>query len=178
MRLQVNDGVGGAFDYHCDSSPGLDTREISALFYLNESWVEAHGGELRLLPFPDAPRAFPPVAGRVVLFNAHCMLHGTAPTPVPRYCFTLWLYERKDRPPDAKRATASALRTGCAKLRFADHVAACLADRHAAGSAARARALAEHEEGLARIRSLAAKVPILAQAADVATPVADRWQWW
>ncbi|KAH8062959.1 hypothetical protein JL721_8574 [Aureococcus anophagefferens] len=82
MRLQVNDGVRGAFDYHCDSSPGLDAREISALFYLNEAWAPAHGGELRLLPVPEPPAAFPPVAGRLVLFSAHAMLHATKPSTV------------------------------------------------------------------------------------------------
>ncbi|KAK7253242.1 hypothetical protein SO694_00001173 [Aureococcus anophagefferens] len=183
MRLQVNDGVRGAFDYHCDSSPGLDAREISALFYLNEAWAPAHGGELRLLPVPEPPAAFPPVAGRLVLFSAHAMLHATKPpSTAPRYCFTLWLYDDAAKRRAATKAqrgqksALSALRSAAGKLKHAQHMADCLAEHHD-DAAARAAALEGHWESVAKMRATADKVPQLKTAAS---PEAEGriWPWW
>ena len=182
MRLQVNDGVRGAFDYHCDSSPGLDAREISALFYLNEAWAPAHGGELRLLPVPDPPAAFPPVAGRLVLFSAHAMLHATKPSTVPRYCFTLWLYDdaakrrAATKAQQGQKSALSALRSAAGKLKHAQHMADCLAEHHD-DAAARAAALEGHWESVAKMRATADKVPQLKTAAS---PEAEGriWPWW
>ena len=182
MRLQVNDGVRGAFDYHCDSSPGLDTREVSALFYLNEAWAPDHGGELRLLPVPDPPAAFPPVAGRLVLFSAHAMLHGTKPSAVPRYCFTLWLYDdaKKRALLDAKtranRGAMTALRGAAARLKHAQHMADTLAEHHD-DPTKKADVLKGHWEAVDKLRETAAKVPQLLTAASPASE-GRVWPWW
>ncbi len=60
---------------------------------LSEEWEPAHGGELRLLPFPLAPPAdVAPVAGRLALFCATTTLHRVLPARCnkPRCVLSLW----------------------------------------------------------------------------------------
>ena len=58
-RTQFNEGGGGCFPMHFDSDRTLDTRQLTAIFYLNEHWDAAHGGALRLFPFPHPPVRLP-----------------------------------------------------------------------------------------------------------------------
>ena len=104
VKAQANDGSGANFPLHFDTDTSLDDRKLTALFYLNEGWEAAHGGELLLHPAPS-PCAPPeaavrqavvvePRAGRLVLFSAAEMLHRVLPSWAPRYCFTVWLFTR------------------------------------------------------------------------------------
>ena len=38
VHAQANDGGGACFPLHFDSDPALDSRRVTALFYLNRDW--------------------------------------------------------------------------------------------------------------------------------------------
>jgi hypothetical protein len=102
LKLQLNEGGAACFPLHHDTDATLDTRRLTALFYLND-WRQEHGGELVLYPFPRKRVVLEPKQGRMVLFSAPEMLHRVLPSSAERVCFTLWLFAR-----DEMRKKASA----------------------------------------------------------------------
>ena len=155
LRLQVNDGRGGAFAYHCDTAANLDDRQLTVLCYLNEGWRPDDGGALRLVPYPRDEVSIEPVAGRLVVFDARNMVHATTAATRPRYCFTLWL--SGPRPAfalpgydAAQLRDALDFRPQACKLRHADAFAAALRAAHESGGADVVR---DHEDAVASIRA-------------------------
>ncbi|KAH8078197.1 hypothetical protein JL720_9876 [Aureococcus anophagefferens] len=155
LRLQVNDGRGGAFAYHCDTAANLDDRQLTVLCYLNEGWRPDDGGALRLVPYPRDEVSIEPVAGRLVVFDARNMVHATTAATRPRYCFTLWL--SGPRPAfalpgydAAQLRDALDFRPQACKLRHADAFAAALRAAHESGGAGVVR---DHEDAVASIRA-------------------------
>ncbi|KAH8073243.1 hypothetical protein JL721_3230 [Aureococcus anophagefferens] len=155
LRLQVNDGRGGAFAYHCDTAANLDDRQLTVLCYLNEGWRPDDGGALRLVPYPRDEVSIEPVAGRLVVFDARNTVHATTAATRPRYCFTLWL--SGPRPAfalpgydAAQLRDALDFRPQACKLRHADAFAAALRAAHESGGAGVVR---DHEDAVASIRA-------------------------
>jgi Rps23 Pro-64 3,4-dihydroxylase Tpa1-like proline 4-hydroxylase len=54
IKLQWNAGQGGCFPMHFDSDMSVDTRRVTAIWYLNPDWKPEDGGQLRVYPFPQA----------------------------------------------------------------------------------------------------------------------------
>lgn len=110
-------GGGSHYVRHCDNScesgrgERCNGRRLTAILYLNESWHQLHGGELRLYP-PFAHGAalcdVAPLADRLLLFYADYRVpHEVMPAHVPRLAVTLWYFDREEH---AKaRATGVAL---------------------------------------------------------------------
>ena len=97
VKLQVNGGGGGCFPLHFDTAQGVDGRRVTAILYLNPGWAPAHGGQLRLYPFPAAHVDVAPLLDRLVLFSSQRMLHRVLPSGAPRCCATTWLSEGPPR---------------------------------------------------------------------------------
>ena len=75
----------------------MDSRVITAIFYLNKGWSPKDGGQLRLYPFPKTKSVdIDPIHDRMVLFSSRTMLHRVLPSHKERYCFTIWISERND----------------------------------------------------------------------------------
>ena len=49
LRLQVNDGEGGTFAYHCDTAANLDDRQLTVLCYLTGNLMKHRGSISKLL---------------------------------------------------------------------------------------------------------------------------------
>jgi len=94
IKLQHNVGGGGCFPLHFDTDAAVDSRKVTAIFYLNPEWREGDGGELVLYPFPKERVAVQPLSGRMALFSSPNMLHRVLPSRAARVCFTLWLTAR------------------------------------------------------------------------------------
>ncbi len=63
---------------------------------LTRSWTPAHGGQLRLYPFPRAPLDVAPRADRLLLFASTRLHHRVMPSTAPaRCCFTIWLSQTR-----------------------------------------------------------------------------------
>ena len=164
VKLQVSEG--GAFPLHFDSDATLDSRRLTALWYLGvgdgegevRDWKSGDGGELVFLPFPR-PRSqvvIEPRLGRVVLFSSEFGLHRVLPSlAARRYMFTCWYFAREKRPTqaapppgtDAESQMAAllhpSLRKHVAKIVLADEWAASIEQAHEE-SESRAAALQTH----------------------------------
>jgi hypothetical protein len=96
LKLQLNEGGAACFPLHHDTDATLDTRRLTALFYLNPDWRAEHGGQLVLYPFPGKHVVIEPRNDRLVLFSAPDMLHRVLPSSAERVCFTMWLFARDE----------------------------------------------------------------------------------
>eukprot|EP01052_Picozoa_sp_SAG31_P013990 SAG31_NODE_855_length_11461_cov_5.496215_10_plen_252_part_00 len=65
IKVQLNEGSGGCFPMHYDTSSAISNRAVTALIYLNPDWTESHGGHLRLYPFPLEPTNVQPIFDRM-----------------------------------------------------------------------------------------------------------------
>ena len=85
-------------------------RKLTCIFYLNEEWSEAAGGELRLhlAEVDDSGKRrygrrwekdIAPLHGRLVLFWADMRVpHEVLPTHLPRYAVSVWYEQDGSRP--------------------------------------------------------------------------------
>lgn len=62
-------------------------------------WEPAHGGQLKLYPWPAPAVEIAPFHNRLVLFTSHTQLHRVLPSYAPdgRCCFTIWLSQARAR---------------------------------------------------------------------------------
>ncbi|TCV91156.1 SM-20-related protein [Luteibacter rhizovicinus] len=82
---------GAGYSRHLDC-PGDDfSRIVSTVFYLNENWLDADGGALRLYFDGEAPRDIMPVAGTLVLFLSRYIEHEVMTATVPRMSIASWM---------------------------------------------------------------------------------------
>ena len=65
-------GPGAKYVRHRDAFPGQGNRRVTAIVYLNEGWVPAHGGELKLF---DPEMVIEPVMDRLVVFLSEKIEH-------------------------------------------------------------------------------------------------------
>lgn len=92
LKVQYNEGVGGCFPMHFDTTPAISRRTLTAILYLSDEWLPEHGGKLRLYPFPLADVEVAPEAGQLVLFSSTTTLHRVLPATAgaPRCVLSLW----------------------------------------------------------------------------------------
>jgi SM-20-related protein len=83
--------AGAGYQAHHDTLRGDARRRFSVVLYLNPSWRPADGGELLTWPEGMAARRIAPIAGRLVTFLPHRLLHAVAPSHAPRFSVTGWL---------------------------------------------------------------------------------------
>jgi len=80
----------GCFPLHFDTTAETSRRCLTAILYLSQEWAEGGGGELEAHPFPLAPRAYAPLAGRLLCFSSVALLHRVRRCRHRRVCVSLW----------------------------------------------------------------------------------------
>lgn len=88
---------GAVYRKHLDQfAVGPQSRQLSLVLYLNESWLPANGGELRLhLDGPENGRIdISPTQGRLVLFVSSRFWHEVLPSNRQRLSLTGWFRTR------------------------------------------------------------------------------------
>jgi SM-20-related protein len=89
--------VPGAFyRKHLDRFQHDDARTISIVIYLNDHWLTAQGGALRLHPHQLPTHDISPIACRMVVFLSAEMLHEVLPATRDRMSLTGWFRRRVD----------------------------------------------------------------------------------
>lgn len=89
MKLQYNEGIGGCFPMHKDSTSATG-RRLTVILYLSENWQKSQAGELRLYPFPLEPVDIAPHAGRLVAFSSVNSVHRVLPSLATRCSIQLF----------------------------------------------------------------------------------------
>ncbi|GGK03543.1 2OG-Fe(II) oxygenase [Pseudomonas matsuisoli] len=84
---------GAFYARHLDRFHDDDRRTVSTVFYLNQDWQTADGGELRL--HLDAGwHDVPPIGGTLMVFLSAGMLHEVLPATRERMSLTGWFRRR------------------------------------------------------------------------------------
>lgn len=86
--------AGSFYKKHIDQFATTKTRKISCVYYLNNDWQEAFGGELKLYNKEEQliKNVFPE-GNRFICFNSE-LLHEVCLTHQPRYSITGWMKTR------------------------------------------------------------------------------------
>ncbi len=88
---------GQYYKKHIDQFVGNQDRRISCVYYLNDNWSQAYGGELSIYNQEQQRIAhILPEGNRLVCFNS-TLLHEVHPTHQSRYSITGWLKSRAIR---------------------------------------------------------------------------------
>lgn len=85
---------GAKYVRHRDAFPGDDNRRLTAIVYLNDGWLPAHGGVLRLHVEP--PVELEPRLDRLVVFRSERIEHEVIAARAERWALTAW-YSAKVR---------------------------------------------------------------------------------
>jgi SM-20-related protein len=85
-------GPGAHYARHRDAFPGDDNRRVTAIVYLNQGWVPAHGGQLRLHLSP--PIDVDPTLDRLVVFRSEVVEHEVLQARAERWALTAWYSAR------------------------------------------------------------------------------------
>jgi SM-20-related protein len=86
---------GSRYQRHLDQFRDDDRRRVSCILYLNEDWVEADGGQLRLYLDCGSPhRDVLPTGGTLVSFLSSEIEHAVLPGSRTRYSLTGWFKVR------------------------------------------------------------------------------------
>jgi SM-20-related protein len=88
---------GARYARHVDRFRDDDARVVSLVLYLNDTWGDEDGGELRL--FPSAEESVPaltvaPRAGTLVAMRSDTIAHEVAPARRERWSIAAWLRRR------------------------------------------------------------------------------------
>ncbi len=87
--------IGSFYKRHLDQFHAVPHRVVTVILYLNESWTEADGGQLRMyfLQEDGSERIEDvlPVGGRLVVFLSEEIPHEVMPTQKERISITGWL---------------------------------------------------------------------------------------
>ena len=87
--------IGSFYKRHVDQFHAVPHRVVTVILYLNESWTEADGGQLRMyFPQEDGSERIEdvlPVGGRLVVFLSEEIPHEVMPTQKERMSITGWL---------------------------------------------------------------------------------------
>lgn len=89
--------IGSAYQRHLDQfskGEGVQTRQLSSVLYLNNDWLTADGGELRLHLNAHEYLDIAPTAGKLVLFLSSQFWHEVLPATRPRISLTGWFRTR------------------------------------------------------------------------------------
>ena len=87
--------IGSFYKRHLDQFHAVPHRIVTLILYLNESWTEADGGQLRMY-FPQEEGServedVLPLGGRLVVFLSEEIPHEVLPTQKERISITGWL---------------------------------------------------------------------------------------
>ena len=85
---------GAGYARHVDQPQGRVQRRVSLVLYLNEDWIPAAGGELRIFDAVDGHRDIEPLAGRLVCFLTPGREHAVLPTQCDRLSISGWFRTR------------------------------------------------------------------------------------
>ncbi len=87
--------IGSFYKRHLDQFHAVPHRIVTIILYLNESWTEADGGQLRMyFPQEDGSERVEdvlPLGGRLVVFMSEEIPHEVLPTQKDRISITGWL---------------------------------------------------------------------------------------
>lgn len=87
--------IGSFYKRHLDQFHAVPHRIVTVILYLNDSWTEADGGQLRMyFPQEDGSERFEdvlPLGGRLVVFLSEEIPHEVLPTLKERISITGWL---------------------------------------------------------------------------------------
>lgn len=87
--------IGSFYKRHLDQFHAVPHRIVTLILYLNESWTEADGGQLRMyFPQEDGSERLEdvlPLGGRLVVFLSEEIPHEVLPTHKERISITGWL---------------------------------------------------------------------------------------
>ena len=87
--------IGSFYKRHLDQFHAVPHRIVTVILYLNESWTEADGGQLRMyFPQEDGSERVEdvlPLGGRLVVFLSEEIPHEVLPTHKERISITGWL---------------------------------------------------------------------------------------
>ncbi|MEP6900041.1 MAG: 2OG-Fe(II) oxygenase, partial [Rhodanobacter sp.] len=86
---------GTGYARHLDRLHGNDARVISAVFYLNDAWLESDGGALRLHLDDRSYRDIHPRAGTLLLFLSDQFEHEVLPATRNRMSIACWMRQRR-----------------------------------------------------------------------------------
>jgi SM-20-related protein len=90
---------GSFYRKHLDQFRGVGERTITTVVYLNETWRETDGGQLRIYTDRDSEERYQdilPLAGRLVVFFSARFLHEVLRTRRQRMSITGWFKRRGD----------------------------------------------------------------------------------
>jgi [Skp1-protein]-hydroxyproline N-acetylglucosaminyltransferase len=92
------------------------SRLITCVYYLNDGWQPAHGGELRVFTrgseFSSAVEwDVPPQLDTLLVFRSHDVEHEVLPTSHERMAVTIWYYGRRNAGEEASTPTVGAAST-------------------------------------------------------------------
>jgi SM-20-related protein len=87
--------IGSFYKRHVDQFHAVPHRIVTVILYLNDTWTEADGGQLRMyFPQEDGSERIEdvlPVGGRLVVFLSEEIPHEVMPTQKERISITGWL---------------------------------------------------------------------------------------
>jgi SM-20-related protein len=86
--------IGSGYSRHRDRLRDTDARVVSAVYYLNENWLDADGGELRLHLDHGRTHDISPQAGTLVLFLSADIEHEVLPARRTRMSIACWMRQR------------------------------------------------------------------------------------
>jgi SM-20-related protein len=89
--------IGGVYEKHLDQfsqGEGVQARQLSSVLYLNNQWLAADGGALRLHLNAHEYLDIAPTAGKLVLFLSSQFWHEVLPATRDRISLTGWFRTR------------------------------------------------------------------------------------
>ncbi|WP_250628328.1 2OG-Fe(II) oxygenase [Pinirhizobacter soli] len=86
--------IGTGYVPHVDRLRDSDERVVSAVFYLNDDWLDDEGGALRLHLAGNITRDIFPRAGTLALFMSSDTLHEVLPATRARMSIACWMRQR------------------------------------------------------------------------------------
>ena len=81
---------GAFYKVHIDRFKNDSSRKFSLITYLNESWKDGDGGELKL-HFDTSSKLIEPLFGRTIIFKSHLISHEVLKSNTNRYSITGWM---------------------------------------------------------------------------------------
>lgn len=83
--------AGDFYRKHLDAFHGNENRKLTTVFYLNENWIAADGGELKIYDLQDNwVETVAPIAGRLVVFLSEQFPHEVLQAHADRVSIAGW----------------------------------------------------------------------------------------
>ncbi|SPX86904.1 2OG-Fe(II) oxygenase [Moraxella ovis] len=82
--------AGFGYRWHSDNPKGRDERIISAVFYLNDAWQDADGGQITVIDSMGDTIQLAPQPNRLVIFDSN-LQHQVEITHRQRFSIATWL---------------------------------------------------------------------------------------